>query len=72
MWIDETLVALEVVYHLCLDLCFVFGYFIGVLLQHFVFVHCSIYVHVVVLYVDTRCCDDIHEVTPARFRPGGV
>jgi hypothetical protein len=53
---------------------FWFGYFIylGVLLQHFVLVHCSSYVHVDVLYLDTRCCDDIHEVTPARFHCGGV
>ena len=37
----------------------------GVLLRHFVLVLCSTFVHVEILYLDTRCCDDIHEVTLA-------
>ena len=69
MWLDETLVALEVVYHLCLDLMyclwiyiwiFSFGYCYDTVCLYF-----TCFVHVAYLYVDTRCYDDIHEVTLA-------
>ena len=69
MWLDETLVALEVVY-LCvwsLSCC----YFSGIVMTLCVYT-LPFLLHVVILYIDTMCCDDIHEVTPARFRRGGV
>ena len=40
-------------------------FYFGVSLRHFVSVLCSTYLHVVILYLDTMCCDDIHDVALA-------
>jgi hypothetical protein len=46
-------------------------YVLRVLLWHFVSVHTHLFA-CSVLYRDTRCYNDIHEVTCPRFRHGGV
>ena len=61
MWLDVTLVALEVVYlyFWSLSCCYLLGIVMTLCVYTLPFL-----LHVVILYIDTMCCDDIHEVTP--------
>ena len=67
---------MEVVYHLCLDFSIVLDFVLVILFWGTVTTLCVCtllyFVHVVVLYIEIRCCDDLHEVTPLRFRLGEV